>query len=197
MLMHIQLRGYDNQPKYFKTSHPFYSRFIDRNTQVIKLLDFKHFLERRFILKTHKIVVISLLALTMLMPLVSYANETQTLATCLTDSLNGKERKSLIKWVFFAMSAHPELDQYTQETGEDVTSSNETMGALVTRLFTEDCPEEAVLANKTDPLAIQKAFEFVGQVAMQELMRDQNVMSSISNYVQHTDQNKINALFVE
>lgn len=48
--------------------------------------------------------------------------------------------------------------------------------------------------RKCTPLAIQKAFEWVGKVAMQELMTDQGVMAAISNYVNYADQEKFGAL---
>lgn len=148
-------------------------------------------------MKLSKLISISMLAAASIFPLASQANEAQTLGTCLVDSLNGKERKALIKWVYFSMSSHPELEKFIVASNEDITGSNQTMGTLVTRLFTEDCPKEAIAANKADPLAIQKAFEFVGQVAMQELMTNPNVMTSITQYIHYSDQNKINSLFVE
>ena len=127
----------------------------------------------------------------------SVSANTQALGTCLTDSLNGKERKLLVKWIYFAMANHPELIANSSISNEDRVNSDKAVGVLITRLFIQDCPEEAKLAQKSDPLAIQKAFEFVGQVAMGELMTNEKVMSGITNYVQYTDQNKITELFVE
>lgn len=128
---------------------------------------------------------------------VSVSADTQALGTCLTDSLNGKERKLLVKWIYFAMANHPELKANSKISEADRVNSDKATGELITRLFVQDCPEEAKLAQKSDPMAVQKAFEFVGQVAMGELMTNEKVISGISTYVQYTDQNKINALFVE
>ena len=121
----------------------------------------------------------------------------QDLGTCFIDSLNGKERKQLVKWMFLSMASHPELKSYSNITSADVMSSNKEVGSLITRLFVENCPKEAKAAQKADPLAIQRAFELVGQVAMQELMTNDSVMADISKYANYTDQSKINALFVE
>jgi hypothetical protein len=123
--------------------------------------------------------------------------DTQAFATCLADSLNGKERKLLVKWIYFSMATHPELKANSIITEADRESSNKATGSLITRLFVQNCPKEAKLAQKSDPMAIQKAFEFVGQVAMQEIMTDQNVIAAIGSYIKYADQNKINALFVE
>ena len=121
--------------------------------------------------------------------------DTQTLGTCLVDSLTGKERKQLAKWIYFAIAAHPEMVSFSNITNDDRIETDKHIGDLVTRLLVEDCASEVKVARKTDPLALQKAFELVGKVAMQELMNNQSVKTAISNYVKYADQNKINALF--
>lgn len=128
---------------------------------------------------------------------VAASADTQALATCLTDSLNGKERKLLVKWVYFAMAAHPELEANSIITEADRDSSDKATGSLITRLFVQDCPKEAKLAQRSDPMAVQNAFEFVGQVAMQEIVTNQKVIAAIGSYIEYTDLNKINAILVE
>lgn len=113
------------------------------------------------------------------------------LGTCLIDSLTGKERKNLAKWIYFAIAAHPEMSSYSNIKQEDRVKIDKYVGNLVTRLLAEDCASEFKSAQTTDPLALRKAFELVGQVAMQELMTNQNVKTSITSYVKYTDQNKI------
>ena len=116
------------------------------------------------------------------------------LGNCMIDTLNGKERKSLAKWIFLAISSHPEINVYSKASAEDIQNSDEYVGKLITRLLTVDCPAELTLANKADPLAIKKAFELVGRVAMQELMSNQATMKALTNYAKYTDQEKISAL---
>ena len=123
------------------------------------------------------------------------ANSTaNSLGTCMVDSLNGKERKTLAKWIFFAIAAHPEINAYAKISHSDNIKSDETVGKLITRLLTKDCPNELKIANKADSLAIQKAFELVGKVAMQELMTDEKVTTAITSYINYVDQNAINKL---
>lgn len=116
------------------------------------------------------------------------------LGTCMIDALNGKERKLLAKWVFFAMAAHPDIKTYSKITPKDVDTSDRFIGGLVTRLLTKDCPTQLKAANAADPMALKKSFELVGRVAMQELMSNQNVMKSISNYANYADLETIGKL---
>ncbi|NTS76279.1 hypothetical protein HR060_05300 [Catenovulum sp. SM1970] len=122
------------------------------------------------------------------------ATPTEQLGTCLVDSLNGKERKQLAKWIYFAIGSHPEINQYLKATPNDVDTSDKYVGELITKLLTVNCPKELVAANKVDPLAIQKAFELVGQVAMQELMTNPATMKALTNYANYADQAKVNEL---
>jgi hypothetical protein len=122
---------------------------------------------------------------------------TNVFASCMVDTLSGKERKSLAKWIFFSIAAHPEIKSYSKASGQDIKESDQYVGKLITRLLTVSCPEELKKANKSDPLAVQKAFELVGQVAMQELMTNQDVMKTLSNYAQYADTEKIKKILSE
>ena len=86
------------------------------------------------------------------------------------------------------------INIYSKATAENIDDSDKFVGKLITRMLTVDCPNELMLANKSDPLAINKAFELVGRVAMQELMSNQDTMQALTNYAKYTDQEKINAL---
>lgn len=114
------------------------------------------------------------------------------LGKCMVDSLTGKERKDLAKWVYFAMSAHPEIKQYSKITDANRTEFDKVVGSLITRLLTEDCPEKTKKAVREEGTsALEGAFRLVGEVAMQELMRDKNVSDSIEAYVKYTNLDKI------
>ena len=116
------------------------------------------------------------------------------LGTCLADSLTGKERKNLAKWIYFAIAAHPEMSSYSIIKQEDRVKIDKYVGTLITRLLTEDCASEFKSVRKADPIALGKAFEFVGHVAMQELMNNQDVETSINSYYPYVDQKKIQAV---
>lgn len=118
----------------------------------------------------------------------------QTFGGCLVDALTGKERKQLAQWIYFGIAAHPEMASYSRVNSEDRSTSDKVVALLVMRLLTEDCAAEFAAAQQSDPLAVQKAFELVGRVAMMELMNDQAVASALSTYAEHLDQSRINAV---
>ena len=113
---------------------------------------------------------------------------------CLVDALNGKERKTLARWIYFAMAAHPEIEQFSNISQSDKNATDRFVGGLITRLLTENCATEFKVAQKSDPQAVEKAFELVGQVAMQELMNNDSVMTAITSYAQYADMEKIGSM---
>jgi len=125
------------------------------------------------------------------------ADKTQALGSCLVDSLNGKERKALAKWMFFAMAEHPDLNKFAQFSSQVKDDTDQYIGDLITRLIVEDCAKLAVSAQKENPMAIESAFRLVGEVAMQEIMTNGEVMKSISAYFNYADQQAIAQLFSE
>jgi hypothetical protein len=125
-----------------------------------------------------------------------YAGQkTNELGVCLTDSLTGKERKNLAKWIFFSMSVHPEISIHFKVPEQTIDKNNEYVGNLMTRLLAEDCPNQTKAALKeAGSTAMENAFEIVGRVAMQELMRDQSVTSTIGGFEKYLDTEKLKVL---
>ncbi|KPK56107.1 MAG: hypothetical protein AMS22_02315 [Thiotrichales bacterium SG8_50] len=140
--------------------------------------------------------VISIIA-GLLTPVGAHAGpQAYELGACLTDALNGKERKSLAKWIFFGMSAHSSIEQYSNISAEDIETSDRYVGYLVTRLLTENCPGQAKLAFEEGGTGgIEYAFRVVGQVAMQEIMAEPGVSQSLGAFEKYLDRDRFNQIF--
>lgn len=121
---------------------------------------------------------------------------TDSLAACLADNTTGRERKDMARWVYAAMSTHPELQGLSTVSDESRDELDKTIAAMFTKLLTENCPAEAKLTVKQDGIAgFQTAFGTIGQLAMQELMSNPKVSASTTNFAKYADQEKINAVF--
>jgi hypothetical protein len=127
-------------------------------------------------------------------PAAAAGPQAQALSSCLSDHTSGKERKSLARWIFLAMAAHPEMKDISAATDEAKRLADEFMGKLVTKLISEDCAKEARAAmDKEGGGAMEFAFGSLGELAMQELMTNPAVNASISAFEKHMDQAKIRA----
>ncbi len=119
----------------------------------------------------------------------------ESLGVCMVDSMTGKERKQIAQWLFFAMAAHPDMQEFSEVTENAQKKANEFIGKLLTRLLTENCPTQAKQAmEKNGSVAMNGAFELVGKVAMQELMTNKDVTDSISGFEKFVDKEKINSV---
>lgn len=119
----------------------------------------------------------------------------ESLGVCMVDSMTGKERKQIAQWLFFAMAAHPDMQEFSKVTENAQKKANEFIGKLLTRLLTENCPTQAKQAmEKKGSVAMNDAFGLVGKVAMQELMTNKGVTDSISGFEKFIDKEKINSV---
>ena len=118
----------------------------------------------------------------------------KALSECLVNYINGMERKAMATWMFHAMAAHPELKDFHTASQDQIDESDRIVGKLVTRLMTEDCFEEARAAMSADPMAIEAAFGAVGEVAMQELLQNEDARKALMSYAKHLDAEKLRAL---
>lgn len=140
-----------------------------------------------------RVFVIAAIACSLMAPPIAMATPaSEALGTCMVDSLNGKERKELAQWIFFAMAAHPDIKIYSKVTPDDQTEVDKYVGNLVTRLLTVDCSQQTKNATKEDSRkALEDAFGLVGKVAMQELMSNKEVATSLYGYAKYVDKQKL------
>ena len=117
------------------------------------------------------------------------------LGQCLSDGTSGKDKKNLAKWIFVGMSAHPELANIAKASIEDIEAAQRTVGILMTRLISETCPDEMRAVVKLEGSeGIKVAFEFLGKMAMQELMTNPEVNGAIGGFERFLDKSKIEAI---
>lgn len=122
----------------------------------------------------------------------SAASLVENASTCLADSTSGKDRKDLARWIFLAMASHPEIKSLSAATPEVADQASRAAGALFTRLLTENCATEIRALVKAEGTgAMKKAFEFLGQLAMQELMSNREVAGNLTAFERYVDVPKI------
>lgn len=116
---------------------------------------------------------------------------TNALGACLADNTSGKERKELAKWIFIAMGAHPDIQDVSSTTPALRDATDREVGAIVTRLLTSSCVDQARTAiHNEGTIALKGAFGSLGQLAMQELMTNHEVEASLSGWEKYFDHQK-------
>ncbi len=120
---------------------------------------------------------------------------TDALGSCLADNTSGKDRKTLARWVFIAISAHPAIKDASAVTASMRDDADRDMASLVMDLLAGRCPAETAHAVRQDgPKSLEGAFESLGKLAMVELMSNPEVAESISSYAKHLDTDRLDSI---
>lgn len=119
--------------------------------------------------------------------------QSHPLAKCVTENITGKDRTTLVRWLFTMMGAHQQLTGLSLTSKESIEEANKTMGALITRLSTETCLAEARAINKgaESDEVIRRVFEVLAKLAATELMYDKDVLVAMVKFGSHVDNAQI------
>lgn len=143
------------------------------------------------------LIVVSALATMGVTPVVTPVNE---LKSCLAQSASAKERKELVRWTFLALAAHPDIKAHASATAErDREESSKTVAALVTRLLTEACVDQAraVMATGEGQASMEQAFGSLGEMAMMELVVEKSVQGAMMRFITFLDQERMTEAFAK
>lgn len=102
------------------------------------------------------------------------------MARCLVKSASLEDRTLLVKWIFSALSIHPDLATMSAVTQQQREVLTKAAGALFQRLLIESCRLETQQAIQNEgQQTIQYAFQILGQVASRGLMTDPHVLDAV------------------
>lgn len=120
--------------------------------------------------------------------------EVQALSSCIAEGASSQDRKDLARWMFVAMAAHPEMKAISSVSAAATEAASKAAGELFTRLLAETCTAQVKAALQVGgPAALQSAFQVLGQLAMQELMGDRDVLASMAILERYIDKQKLEA----
>jgi hypothetical protein len=131
-----------------------------------------------------------LLSLAATVPLSAQAGpKAEALGACLGDSTTGKDRKDLARWIFVAMSAHPDIKPLSNVSDAMRGDADEGVAQL-----TERCRVQAREAAQQEGSAgVVTAFQKLGELAMKELMTNPEVGAAMSGFERRIDRAKMEA----
>jgi len=120
---------------------------------------------------------------------------TDDLSRCLVDKSSSSDKSVLVQWIFVAMAQHPSVVSLTKISDEDKEKHNKQAGELFMRLLTDTCAEESKKALKNEgAVAIQTAFQVLGQAAAREIFADPSVGQMMSGLDKYVDKEKLETL---
>ena len=134
--------------------------------------------------------------LVILMPTIAPAGPfADDMAKCMVRSTSEQDRSDLTRWMFAAMSSHPDLAAMSKISAKERDDINAKVGELFSRLMFESCKSEIVQAVQNEgPNTIAYAFQILGQVAARGLFTDPHVTDQMQVLQKYVDQSKLKNL---
>jgi len=126
------------------------------------------------------------------------ADVAEELRSCVVASTGADDRRTLVQWMFSAISLHPDLQGLAEVSDAHRQAANRAMGALMERLLTVDCADHArrAVREEVDERAFGEAFASIGQLAGEGLFEDPRVAAEAAGLVRHVDMNRLVELFL-
>jgi len=120
---------------------------------------------------------------------------TDDLTRCIVKSSSPTDRQDFVIFVFAAMSAHPDVKQFSKMSDTDRDTYVKRTSLLMERLIMVDCRKEAVAAMKYErETSISSAFSVLGETAMVDLMSNPVVEKFFEGLASGLDEGKWEAL---
>lgn len=117
---------------------------------------------------------------------------------CVIKATSDDDRLALVRWVYAAMSLHPDLKTMANVTPEQRIEINQNMSTLVARLLTKDCHKETVDAIKYEGGGFMEGtFKSLGEIATGGLMSDPDVGKGFQEWAGTMDPKLIEDLMTE
>lgn len=102
------------------------------------------------------------------------------LAKKMVSSTTTEEKTAFVRWMFVAMSSHPDLKDMSLITPEQRQKATRKMGEMMTRMLTVTCVVQAKEAIKYEGAsAMTSSFSVFGQIAVTELLTNKEVTKAM------------------
>jgi len=113
------------------------------------------------------------------------------LARCVVTAAQDGDRTTIMKWLFAAMAANPQIAPMANVTQAERDELTRQFAQISERLLMSDCRTEAVQAIKNEgPGVVEAVFRVLGESAMRSLMTDPATAAAMTAIDQFTDKTK-------
>ncbi len=131
-------------------------------------------------MKLKSLIMIAVLGLASQAQAGPYADE---LKKCLVESSSPKDLTLLVRWIAKAINAHPHLSDISSLSERKKAEIDQQLARYFERVLFQDCSAPARdLIKYENADGMRVAFEFLGQIAMKQVMEDPKVTQSVSDF---------------
>ncbi|OAN71763.1 hypothetical protein A8B83_11035 [Rhodobacteraceae bacterium EhC02] len=100
----------------------------------------------------------------------------------------------MARWIGFAIIAHPSVSENVAVPKVVIDQSDQEIAELLTQLMTDRCRAQSIASLAESDASFENAFEVLGAVAMEELMRDKAVEARITAFAALIDESRFSGM---
>ncbi|WP_163121068.1 hypothetical protein [Acinetobacter portensis] len=119
------------------------------------------------------------------------------LSDCLVKSTTDADKKTVLQWTFVALSAHPDLQSFSQVTPEQKDGLDKNLAQVLQRILVEQCSAETKAVIQTDGLqAVGDSFQKLGQETGEKILKTPEIKDQYKGLVRYLDLSKLVTTFL-
>ncbi len=142
----------------------------------------------------------SLLVVSALMGATQMASASATvdnLSNCLVKSTTDADKKVVLQWTFVALSAHPDLQSFSQVTTEQRDGLDKNLAQVLQRILVDQCSAETKAVIQTDGLqAVGDSFQELGQETGEQILKTPEIKDQYKGLIRYLDLSKLVTTFL-
>ncbi|MDY6459369.1 hypothetical protein [Acinetobacter faecalis] len=142
----------------------------------------------------------SLLVVSALMGATQMASASVTvdnLSNCLVKSTTDADKKVVLQWTFVALSAHPDLQSFSQVTTEQRDGLDKNLAQVLQRILVDQCSAETKAVIQTDGLqAVGDSFQELGQETGEQILKTPEIKDQYKGLIRYLDLSKLVTTFL-
>lgn len=140
-------------------------------------------------------MVISLLLLTS--QLTRASDSVDQLSQCLLTSTTAADKSIVLQWTFVALSAHPDLQAYSQVTTEQRDRLDQNLAQVLQRILLEQCANETKTVIQNDGIqAVGSSFQALGQETGAQILKTPEIKEQYKGVLRYLDWGKLTTTFL-
>jgi hypothetical protein len=133
-----------------------------------------------------------LAACSLLAPQARAGEAGEALSKCLSDATTQDDRRALVRWIFSAIAAHPDLKEFTTIDAARREQIESESAAVFERLIVKDCTAQTRLALMQEGTeGFQTAFKTLGELAMGGVVEDAQVQAGMAQLGERIDKQRV------
>lgn len=119
------------------------------------------------------------------------------LSQCLETSMSEQDRSTVVQWMFVALSAHPDLQNFSKVTPEQKTNLDQKLAGVLQTTLAEKCAAQTKAVIQSEGLqAVADSFQGLGQTTGKAILNDPAVNQQLRGTLRYIDLNKLAATFL-